>query len=74
MTVDAQGLFRLANAEVGDTLKTAKNGNFYGAFKRADGTSKFAQWQSADPLSATSTITMPIDPATMMMAVALFSI
>lgn len=74
MTVDAQGLFRLANAEVGDTLKTAKNGNFYGAFKRADGTSKFAQWQSADPLSATSTITMPIDPAIMMMAVALFSI
>lgn len=73
-TVNAQGLFRLANAGVGDTLKVAKNGNFWGAFKRADGTSKFAQLQSAGPLTATSTATVPIDPATMLMAVALFSI
>lgn len=73
-TVNTQGLFRLANAGVGDTLKIAKNGNFWGAFKRADGTSKFAQLQSAGPLTATSTATVPIDPAAMLMAVALFSI
>lgn len=73
-TVNTQGLFRLANAGAGDTLKIAKNGNFWGAFKRADGTSKFAQLQSAGPLTATSTTTVPIDPATMLMAVALFSI
>lgn len=71
---DAQGLYRLANSSVGDVLKAAKNGNFWGAFKTADGTSKFAQLKAVDSLSATSTFKMPINPATMMMAVALFSI
>lgn len=74
MTVDTQGLFRLANAEAGDMLKLAKNGNFWAALKRPDGASKLAQLQPADSLSATITTNMPISPATMMMAVALFSI
>lgn len=73
-TVNTSGLFRLANAGVGDALKVAKNGNFWGAFKCADGTSKFAQLQSAGPLTATNTAVMPIDLATMMMAIALFTI
>jgi len=73
-TFNTQGLYQLANEGVGDTLKIAKNGNFWGAFKTADGSSKFAQLQAADPLSTTSTAVMPIDPATMMMAVALFAI
>lgn len=73
-TVAGEGLFRLANAAVGDTLKVAKNGNFWGAFKTADGASKFAQLQAAGPLQATNSMVMPIAPATMMMAVALFSI
>lgn len=33
-TVNMGGLYRLANKEVGDALKVAKNGNFWGAFKR----------------------------------------
>lgn len=74
MTVNTDGLFQLANAAVGDTLKVAKNGNFWGAFKTADGTSKFAQLKAAGPLSASNTTMIPVDPATMMMAVALFSI
>lgn len=73
-TLNTQGLYQLANAGVGDTLKMAKNGNFWGAFKTADGASKFAQLQVAGPLSATNSAVMPIDPATMMMAVALFTI
>lgn len=73
-TVHAEGLYRLANAGVGDALKVAKNGNFWGAFKTADGASKFAQLQSAAFAPATSTTIMPIDPATVMMAAALFSI
>lgn len=73
-TINMQGLYRLANADVGDALKVAKNGNFWGAFKTAEGGSKFAQLAEADSLSATSTAIMPINPATMMMAVALFSI
>lgn len=70
--IEMDGLYRLANAGVGDTLKLAKNGNFWGAFKTADGASKFAQLQAAG--SAPVTAVMPIDPATLMMAVALFSI
>lgn len=73
-SVSIQGLYTLANAGVGDVLKVAKNGNFWGAFKTAEGTSKFAQLQAAGPLSASTKTVMPIDPATMMMAVALFSI
>jgi len=73
-TASTQGLYQLANAGVGDVLKVAKNGNSWGAFKTAEGTSKLAQLQAAGPLSATNTAVMPIDPLTMMMAVALFSI
>lgn len=73
-TFNTQGLYQLANAGVGDTLKISKNGNFWGAFKTADGSSKFAQLQAAEALSTTSTAVMPIDPAIMMMAVALFAI
>lgn len=73
-TIAADGLYQLANAGVGDVLKVAKNGNFWGAFKTADGASKFAQLQAAGPISATTTTVAAINPATMMMAVALFSI
>ncbi|MFV0467068.1 MAG: hypothetical protein ACK5ML_13555 [Lachnospiraceae bacterium] len=73
-TSSTQELYQLANAGVGDVLKVAKNGNFWGAFKTVEGTSKFAQLQAADPLSVTSKTVVPIDPATMMMAVALFAI
>ena len=74
LTMNTQGLYQLANASVGDTLKIAKNGNFWGAFKTAEGGSKFAQLTAADPLTATNKIVMRANPATMMMAVALFSI
>ena len=73
-TIATEGLYSLANAGVGDVLKVAKNGNFWGAFKTADGASKFAQLQAAGPLSATTTTAAALNPATMMMAVALFSI
>ena len=73
-SMNVDGLYRLANASVGDTLKVAKNGNFWGAFKTADGASKFAQLQSVGSVPVTTTGVMPIDPATLMMAVALFSI
>ena len=74
MTVNTQGLYMLANESVGDTLKLAKDGNFWGAFKTAEGKSKFAKLQTAGPLSASTTTTIPVDPATMMMAAALYSI
>ena len=74
ITMNTQGLYQLANASVGDTLKVAKNGNFWGAFKTAEGGSKFAQLKAADPITATNEMVINANPATMMMAVALFSI
>ena len=73
-TINSQGLYQLANAGVGDILKVAKNGNFWGALKTADGASKLAQLQSAGPLAATTTTVAALNPAVVMMAVALFSI
>ncbi len=73
-SVDTQGLYQLANAAAGDSLKVAKNGNYWGAFKTAEGASKFAQLKNAGPMTATSVTTMPINPATILMAGALFSI
>ena len=74
ISFDTSGLYRVANQAVGDTLKIAKNGNSWGALKTADGGSKLAQLQSAGPLTATSKSVAAINPATMMMAVALFYI
>ena len=71
---NTSGLYRIANQASGDTLKIAKNGTSWGALKTADSGSKLAQLHSAGPLTATSQSVTAINPATMMMAVALFSI
>lgn len=73
VTVGSQGLYTLANAAMGDALKVARNGNFWGALKTVDGGSKFAQFQEAGPLSAVAKTTF-VNPVIMMMAVALFSV
>lgn len=70
-TIAAEGLYRIPNAVIGDTSKAAKSGNFWPSFKNSN---KLAQLQKVESLQSTSSIVMPIDPATMMMAVALFSI
>ena len=72
-TISTDGLYQLANASVGDVLKSAKNGNFWGAMKTAEGASKFAQLKSVDPISV-SMKTATVNPATVMMAAALYSI
>lgn len=68
------GLYQVANQGIGDALKKAKDGTFWGALKCSDGTSKMGRFKSVDSLTASIKTTMPIDPATMMVAVALFSI
>ena len=73
-TANVQGLYQLANAEVGATLKAAKDGTFWGAMKCPDGTSKMAKLKEADSVTSSGTISMPPDPATVMMAAAIFSI
>ncbi len=73
-TINMTGVYQIANQATTDILKTAKNGNFWGSLKTIDGTSKFVQLKPADSLTATSKSVAAINPATMMMAVALFSI
>lgn len=73
-TINVKGLYELANQGAGDVLKAAKDGTKWGAFKTADGGSKFAKLVEASPVSVTNTTTVPIDPATMMMAAALYSV
>lgn len=73
-TINMQGLYRVANAQAGDVLKAAKNGNFWSAMRSAGGKSKMAQLQAVDGVTQTTRTIMPLNPATMMMAVTLFSI
>ena len=73
-SIATDGLFRVANATAGDTLKMAKNGNAWGAMKTAAGSSKMVQLAEAGPLSATTQTVAAFNPATMMMAAALYSI
>lgn len=73
-TLATDGLFRVANQAAGDVLKMAKNGNAWGAMKTATGGSKMVQLAEAGPLTASSQAVAAINPATMMMAVALYSI
>ena len=73
-SANMSGLYQLANECVGDTLKVARNGNLWGAFKTATGSSKFVQLKAANPVVVTSKMAVGVNPATLMMAAALFAI
>lgn len=73
-TLATNGLFRIANQATGDVLKMAKNGNAWGAMTKAAGGSKMVQLAEAGPITATSQAVAAINPATLMMAAALYSI
>lgn len=70
----AETLYRLANYAEGDMLKKARNGNYWGAFKTSTGSSKFVQLQEVDPRVLKPGQIPPIDPATFVIAAALYSI
>ena len=73
-TMNMKGLYQLSNEAIGDTLKQTRAGDYWGAFKTAEGKSKFARLKEADTLTVTTQRAAQFNPATMMMAVALFSI
>ena len=74
-TFPTGGFYRIANAAFGDALKANKTGEFFwGALKTADGSSKMAQLVEAGNITGTTETVAAINPATVMMAVALFSI
>lgn len=68
-----QGVYTIANIDAGDVLKAAKNGNYWGSLKKADGSSKMAQLKQVGTLDGKSAA-ISIDPTMIMMAVALHSI
>jgi len=74
VTVNTEGLYQLANKATGDILKNAADGTKWAAFKTSSGGSKMVKLKEAGPISVTNTTKVPINPAMMMMAVALFSI
>lgn len=71
---NVENLYRLTNASPGDVLKNASDGGFWGALKKGGGGSKMAKFESVDSIGGTSTAVMPINPAILMIAVALYSI
>lgn len=73
-SIATNGLFRVANAAAGDSLKMAKNGNAWGAMKTATGESKMVQLAEVGPLSTTTQTVAAFNPAIIMMAAALYSI
>lgn len=74
ITQDNTGLYSIVNIKPGDVLKKAKDGNSWAAFVTPEGKSVFAKLQEAKPANVTSTATMPVNPAMIMVAVALYSI
>lgn len=74
LDADGLGLYRIANVAEGDILKKAKDGTYWGAMKRADGSSKMGKLASVEQISETAVTEIPIDPSTIMLAVALASI
>ena len=68
------GLYRVVNATEGDILKLAKDGNFWGAMTTLKGSSKLAKLTEVSSVSGTIDTINKINPSTMMMAAALYSI
>ena len=76
VALDNQGLYRLANAGKSDVLKAAKDGTYWPSYKPQKGVSKskLAKLQQVDQVTFTEKATSLPNPATMMMAVALYKI
>lgn len=73
-SLPTDGLYKIANIALGDTLKMAKNGNAWGAMKTIKGKSKMVQLKEVGSLTATTKTVLPIDPATIFVAMMLYSI
>lgn len=73
-SLPTDGLYKIANIALGDTLKMAKNGNAWGAMKTIKGKSKMVQLKEVGSLTATTKTVLPIDPATIIVAMMLYSI
>lgn len=73
-SLPADGLFRIANKALGDTLKMAKNGNAWGAMFTGNGNSKLAQLAKVDSVLLTTKTVAPMDPALIFAAMMIYSV
>lgn len=73
-SITSNGLYRVANAAVGDSLKLAKDGTAWGSLKTTTGKSKMEKFTEASPVTVTNQAVNAFNPATMMMAATLYSI
>ena len=62
-------LFRTINVDPADVLKKAKDGSYWGAIRKADGTSKMAKFAEISPFSVKKAVT--VNPALALMAATL---
>lgn len=67
-----QGLYKVANMVPGGQLQKTKSGAIYGSIRKPGISPVMAKWEEAGNM--TQSTTLPIDPTTIMMAVALASI
>ncbi|MDO4649220.1 MAG: hypothetical protein Q4B26_11275 [Eubacteriales bacterium] len=74
ITIPVDGVYTIANARPGDFLKTAKNGNAWGALKNADGGSRLVQLQKLENLQGSAQTVAALNPTTILMSAALYSI
>lgn len=73
-SISGTGLYQLANAGIGDALKTAADGSFWGAMRTATGGSKMAKFANAGSLTVTTESVAAINPAMLVMAASLANI
>ena len=71
ISFDTTGLLQVSNNIMNDTLRRAKSGELYPTFLKSG---KMAYLKEVDSIKATSEIALKTNPATLMMAAALFSI
>ena len=74
VSIPIDGLYKIANAAPGDVLKIARDGKAWGALKTAAGSSKMAKFEQVGAVPASAQAVAAFNPATMMMAAALYSI
>ena len=73
-TFNTKGLYSLANGGNGAVLKTAKDGTKWGSVKTANGKSKMAKFNEIGEIKSSNSEVLPVDPSTILIAFALFSI
>ncbi len=76
INIDTKGLYRITNQEAGEVLQASKKyaGEDYPSLVTKAGGRKFARLKQVDSVEAVSKSTAAINPSTMLMAAALYSI